>query len=297
MSSFGRLDRPKLIRAADTVFDALGVRPIGIVVFAASAILLVQVIGLSSSSIRVEGVAVASLVEHPSRLSSFVSRVFVRAGDRLALGAPLVELSPYLIEQEMARLDLEIEQLINESRLAQARLVIDEERWIKPALRRSPSRPSLESPTEAYYAKKLEGLHVRRGELVADRKALVVTAARSGVVTAVAGLGASVAVGSSVASMMPEFAEEIVAYLPPNRDALSITSGISTYMVAASSLECRRPGRVRTRGAAVEAAPAQLNQLLGGPLYGMPVFVELASNCRLGNGQVVTLDFRLGANE
>lgn len=285
----------RLIRATDHVFDAIGLRPLGIVVFAASAALLVHVIGLSANAIRADGVAVAELVDHPSRVSSFVTRVFVKRGDRVEVGIPLVELSAHFLDQDLLQIDSEIDQLVNESKLAQAKLVVEEERWVARSLRQRPSRPSLENPTAAYYAKQLEVLQTRRDALIENRDALIVRASFSGVVAQVAWLGASITEGESVASLMPEFAEEIVAYAPPRIDPTSFANGVPAFIVGAESPACRSPGRVRSRGAAVEEAPAQLKRLFREPVHGMPVYVSIPRDCRLGNGQVLALDFANGA--
>lgn len=284
--------RRRLIRGSDGLFDWIGLRPLGIAVFAASGFLLVHVIGSSMASIRADGVAVATPIDHPARVASFVTRVFVKRGERVEVGSPLVELSSYFLDQDLTRLDLEIEQMINESRLAQARLLVDEERWVEPALRLRPARPSLEGPTADYYAKQIEVLRARRGVLLENREALVVRASSSGVVSRVGWIGASIAAGSSVASVMPEFAEEIVAYIPPRIDPTAIGRGVATYLVAAETSECREAGRVRSRGAAVEEAPPQLKHLFRDPVHGMPVHISIPRDCRLANGQVLALDFR-----
>jgi hypothetical protein len=285
----------RLIRLGDTAFDVIGMRPLGIGVFAASAMLLVHIIGLSANAIRAEGVAVAKLVDHPSRVSSFVTRVFVQRGDRVDVGAPLVELSSHFLDQELVRIDLEIEQLINESKLAQARLLVDEERWVERSLRQRPNRPSLASPTMAYHAKQIEVMQTQRAALLENREALIVKAAFAGVVAEVTWLGASIAEGASVASLMPEFAEEIVAYVPARIDPTAIASSMPAYIVGAETRECRLPGRIRSRGAAVEQAPPQLNRFFRDPVHGMPVHISIPHECRLGNGQMLSLDFRNGA--
>jgi len=286
--------RNRFYRGFDAIFDTLGMRPIGILVLALSGFAALQLVGLSLDSVRTEAVATAKLVEHPSRVESFVTAVFVQAGDRVEVGSPLVELSPHFIDQQLTQLALEAEQLINEKRLEQARLIVREERWLEPGVRVRPSRPSLEAPTEAYYAKQLEVVHARRAALLSDREALLIHSSFSGVVSRVAGLGTSIGEGASVASVAPEYADEIVAYVPAVTDAASISLESLAFIVDAGSDACRRPGRVRSRGAAVEQAPGQLTQLLRGPLHGMPVHVEVPTGCRLGIGQVLSLDLRAG---
>ena len=110
-----------LLRHSDSFFDVIGLRPVGIVVFAASTILFFYLIGLSAGTIHADGVAVAGRVDHPAPVSSFVTRVFVKRGDRVEVGMSLVELSPDEIDQDLARTDFEIEQLTHEAGLANTR--------------------------------------------------------------------------------------------------------------------------------------------------------------------------------
>jgi hypothetical protein len=100
-------------------------------------------------------------------------------------------------------------------------------------------------------------------------------------------------VGASVASVMPEFAEEIVAYMPPGTNPALIAQESVAYIVGTPYEECLIPGRVKRRGAAVSEAPGQLKGLFLNAVHGMPVHVAIPDGCKLGNGQVVTLDFRL----
>lgn len=281
-----------LIRRMDRLFDALGMRPLGIVVFAGSAYCLLQLIGLSGTSIRVEAVAVGTMVEHPSKVASFATAVFVKPGDHVDIGAPLVELSPYFLDQRIARFNGEIEQLINESKLAQAQLVIKEERWVDPAMRLRPNRPSLESPTSDFYAKQIESLRARRNMLIEDRDSLLVKSDFEGVVESVTWPGAAVAEGESVATVMPEFAEEIVAYVEPTTDPSMIDAGATVRILGAEGSACRDVAVIRRRGASVEQAPAQLRTFLGSRVHGMPVHISVPQACRLGNGQIVTVDLK-----
>lgn len=286
--------RIRVIRATDGIFDLLGMRPLGIAVFAASAFALMQMIGASEHSIRAHAVAMAERVEHPSRVSSFVTSVFVKPGDRVQVGTPLVELSSYFVNQKLARIDAEVDRLITESKLEQARLVVDEQRWVQPNLRIRPNQPSLNAPTEAFYAKQLEELTVEREALLQGVEALVVQSDFAGVVAEVARLGASIAEGASVASIMPEFAQEIVAYIPPMKDAKVFAIDANAYIVGADTPECESPGLIRRRGAAVIQAPEQLTSFFR-PLHGTPIHISLPEACLLGNGQVLMVEIEDGS--
>ena len=267
-----------LLRHSDSFFDVIGLRPVGIVVFAASTILFFYLIGLSAGTIHADGVAVAGRVDHPAPVSSFVTRVFVKRGDRVEVGMPLVELSPDEIDEDLARAAFEIGQLTQGSGFANTRpsetvAPVDQRHWI-----------GLEA--------RVEMLKLRRARLLEDRAALTVTSNFAGIISEVTWLGALIPKRASVASVMPEFAEEIVVYVPATSDASAIANGATTYMTNAVTPECRAPGKVRTRGAKVEQAPGQLRQFLGNAVHGMPVHITIPRDCRLVNGQVLALNFR-----
>ena len=278
------------VHAVERVFDAFRARPLGILVFLGSAALLVYLQIESRGAIRAEAVAQASRIDHPARVSSFVTNVYVRPGDLVEAGAPLVDLSSHFIDRELAQLDAEVEKLLHESSLARARLLVEEQRWLDPNLRMRPDRPSLERPTEALFAKELAVLQTRRRQLAEDLASLTVKSSHAGRVALVATLGTAVAPGGSVASLSPEFAQEIVAYVPSNTQPESIAVGASVR-IARPARVCRGDGEVLRRGASVEEAPGQLQGLLRMPVHGMPVYISVPDGCHLGSGQTLTVEF------
>jgi multidrug resistance efflux pump len=277
-------------RALDRVSEGISARPFGVVMFVGSVAFLLYLQTSSLSSFRADAVAQAQAVDQPARVSSFVMAVYVLAGDTVDVGAPLVELSPHFIDRELAQVDAEIEKLLHESRLAQARLLVEEQRWLSPSMRLRPDRPSLERPTEALYARQLGVLQTRRDQLLEDRRGLTIASSHSGRVVRVSPPGSSVAAGSSVASVVAEYADEIVAYVPAQTDPAQIAVGAPVY-ISRPALSCRGVGRVLRRGAAVEAAPTQLSDLFRFPVHGMPVHVSVPPDCRLGVGQVLSVEF------
>lgn len=279
-----------VFHAVERVFDAFRARPLGIVVFASSVALLLFLQLQGQGAIRADAVARGQQVDHPARVASFVTDVYVKAGDSIDAGAPLVELSPHFIDRELEQLDAEVEKLLRERSLAQARLLVEEQRWLSPDLRLRPDRPSLEKPTEALYAKEIELLQTRRRQLLSDRSNLTVKSTRAGRVVVVVAPGSAVAAGASVASLSPEFAEEIVAYVPANTNPRSIEIG-APVRIAKPVRACTHPARVLRRGAAVEEAPGQLQGLLRLPVHGMPVYISIPSECSLGVGQVLSVEF------
>lgn len=279
-----------IVHATGRVFDAFRARPLGIVVFAASAALLLYLQMDTRGALRAQAVASGLQIDQPARVSSFVTTVYVRPGDVVMPGTPLVDLSSHFIDRELARLDAEVEKLVRESQLAQARLLVEEQRWLDPKLRTPPDRPSLEGPTQELYARELAVLQTRRRQLLDDRSALTVKSDAAGRVVSVVPAGTAVAEGAAVASLVQEFAEEIVAYVPPSTRPAAITVGAKVRIAQPTRL-CSGSGEVLRRGAAVEEAPGQLQGLLRLPLHGMPVFISVPPGCHLGIGQTLTVEF------
>jgi hypothetical protein len=291
MSSAPPSTLARLLRNFYALCDSIGMRPLGLGVFLASAFALLQLAVLGDGAVQADAVATARPVDHPSRASSFVTAVFVELGAHVEVGEPLVELSPYFIDQRIARLEVEIEQLTNKSKLAQASLVVEEQRFVAPGLRSRPNRPSLEHPTAEFYAKQLEVIETRRALLLEDRKSLTIRSSFAGRVASLAWLGASIAEGASVAAVLPEHAEEIVAYLPPTTALGAVETGATARILNPPTAQCRAPARVLRLGAAVELAPGQLGGVLRLPVHGTPVHVSMPIECELGIGQVVSLEF------
>jgi multidrug resistance efflux pump len=277
-------------RGGDRLSDAISARPLGIVVFGCSLALLIYLQLGMQGSIRAEAVAHAQRVDHPARVASYVTRVYVRPGDSVEVGAPLVELSPHFINRELSRIDAEVQKLLHESQLAQAKLVVKEQRWVEPGMRMRPDRPSLEAPTEALYARELAVLQTRRNQLLEDREGLTIIASRNGRVVTVAVPGASVAASSSVASLNPELATEIVAYVPAETPPNSVASGAPVRIVQVGN-GCSGRAEVLRRGAGVEEAPGQLRSFFRFPVHGMPIYISVPDSCELGVGQVLTVEF------
>ena len=279
-----------LYRAIDRAFDSVSVRPVGLLVFLASLALLLYLHTSSVGQLRVRAVAYARTVEHPSVTSSFVSTVHVRPGEQVEPGAPLVDLSPYFIDRELSQLNVEIKELLHEQKLAQAQLLVREDRWLAPELRRQPSKPSLETPTEELFAARLRVLQTRRTNLADARSMLTISSRSAGRVASVLVVGSSVADGESVAAVTPEYAEELVAYLPPQTDPVGIQAGTLVRIVEPRMI-CGGLGAVLRKGAAVEQAPLQLRDLFRLRMHGTPVYISLPADCDLGVGQIVSVEF------
>ena len=283
-----------LQRAIRRGFDRLSARPLSIVVFVASVVLLVQLQSGQQGRFHARGVASATSVQHPALVASYVSSILVRVGDRVEPGAPLAELSPHFIDRELTQIELEVKQLLEEAELARVELAVDEERWLDRGLRRQPQRPSIRRETEAVFAARLGQLHGRRKQLLEDRDLLVVLSHADGRVQFILDSGASVALGTTIATVVPERADEIVAYVPAETDPTQILPGSEVRIVNAGVSGCRESGTIRRFGASVLEAPGQLRGPLRFPLYGLPVYLSVPEGCELGVGQVVAVEFARG---
>jgi multidrug efflux pump subunit AcrA (membrane-fusion protein) len=272
----------------------MSARPLSIVVFACSVVALVYLESSSAGYFRVQAVAHAPTVEHPALMETYVAETYVRVGDTVEIGAPLVGLSPYFIDRELVQIAVEIEQVLRESKLAQAKLLVNEERWLSPELRRRPKEPSLQRPTELLFAAELKVLKTRQVQLRADRENLTIVSQSKGRIAQVAASGSSVGIGTSVASITPEFAREIVAYMPPETDPVQIAAGGTANIVRPEML-CNEPSTILRRGAAVEQAPSQLMNLLRLPVHGMPIYLSIPSNCTIAVGQVLSVEFSMAS--
>jgi hypothetical protein len=271
--------------------DRLSARPLSVLVFTATFVLFAFLETREAGHFRVRAVAEARSVEHPALVESYVEKVYVRPGDPVEPGAPLAELSSHFIDREIQEIELEIVELHRKSRLEQARLSIEEQRWLREDLRVRPNRPSLETPTSAFYESKANALKLRLSVLQDDRTKLLVKSRSDGRVAWVVPQGASVMVGSLVATVSREFSDEIVAYVPADTDPASIEPGVRVAVVD-PAVGCSLPGEVLRRGAGVQQAPGQLLEWFRFPVHGMPVYISVPPGCHLADGQLVAVEFK-----
>ena len=283
--------RGRVRRAFERLFEGISARPLSMIVFAASVALLVVLQTSSLGRFQARAVASGRVVEHPAMVASFVEKVYVQSGDPIDVGAPIADLSPYFLERELQRLDAETEQVAHEAELERKRLLVDEERWLDAPLRSRPSQPSLVRQTEQLYSAQLKLLRMRRAQLLEDRDNLSVKSQSSGRVSLVIPEGSSVAVGTSVATVTPEHAEEIVAYVPADTEPALIEPGTVVLLSGPGTLSCTALGTVLRRGAGVGRAPDQVSGLLRLPVFGLPVYISIPEGCRLGVGQLLTVEF------
>lgn len=281
----------RLHRALDRFFESVGLRPVGLLGFGASVLAFVGLMGASSASFRSDAVAVAGWVDHPAMAASFVTEVLVKPGDWVEVSTPLVRLSPHFIDQRIARLDSQIEEVRNEAKLAQVEIQIAEQSWVQTGARVRPNRPSLRGPTAALFRKQIEVFETRRQAMLDDRESLLVQSRTQGVVASVLPMGGAVEEGGSVASITPSYADEIVAYVPAATAPDSIAPGASAQIVAAVDSACLASAQVLRRGAAVLPTPPQIQGFLPFQRHGLPVHISVPATCRLSVGQVIAVEF------
>lgn len=153
-----------------------------------------------------------------------------------------------------------------------------------------PASPAVESAGAALYAAELQLLRVRRGELLDDLKTLTIVARQPGRVANVLDRGVAVVKGASVASLVPERADEIVAFISPDTSPEQIAAN-KLATITAPYGACEEQGHVVRVGASVEEAPGQIRSFLQFPVHGLPVYISVPESCHLGVGQLLSVEF------
>ncbi|MBN1944617.1 MAG: hypothetical protein JW797_03030 [Bradymonadales bacterium] len=360
-------------RFSEALFDRLGARPLGIIVFVLSALALIAITRTSAGKFSAPAIAHGYQVDHPARSDSFIEQVYVHPGDAIQTGAPLVALSSQLLERQLEQIDAEIarvqrlaelEQLTASVDLAdaewdrqvdltRARLQLDQaeadEQYgdtvsdlfadylqrlrdrverrlgqasdleeaeldqgraraearqgsrrvhghesqvnqLEQALQAQPTPEEIASFFDRYYQAELQSLAVQRQAILDDREGSIIHAQADGRVVMVLPVGAPVAFGTSVATIMPEHPTEIVAYLDPSQPPDQIQPG-SQVTIVSETTHCPDPAQVLRRGGMVMMAPGQLNDVLNRPVWGYPIHISIPPSCQLGVGQRVSVEF------
>jgi multidrug resistance efflux pump len=136
---------------------------------------------------------------------------------------------------------------------------------------------------------RLEQLKVRRRHLESDAAGLLVRAPTSGRVSLLATVGARTGTLPSLATITPARASEVVAYLPPNLPAHRIPNEASTARLQG----CASPLGVLRVGGSVRQAPGQVQRLgLQGPVFGLPVYLNVPADCALRPGSLAQVEIQ-----
>lgn len=155
------------------------------------------------------------------------------------------------------------------------------------------SSEELLTATVRLHQSRLESLQLRRRDTAEQIARLQVHAAAPGVVANVPDMGRSVALGESVARVVPRRATEVVAYLSPETNPETIAEGRRVLIAQAEGDACAGQ-LVRGAGAEVVQMPGQAVSAGRIAPTGLPVHVALPPECSLGVGQLVwvTLETR-----
>lgn len=226
---------------------------------------------------RAEAQRHAALMGHSESSAGTVREA---AGQRLVTGAELRSAESELFEHE--------------ARAREASALVRSELTTLRELRESlpdDEAHGLERSLVELWESELELLRVQREGIEEQLATLVVRAGAQGRVVTLVSVGSPVAPNTPLARIVPERAAEVVAYLAPEIDPSSVPVGEQLVAVRAAGVAC--VGRLPTRvGAEVALAPGQLSTaVLGRPMYGLPVRVELPPDCMVGVGQHVSLSF------
>jgi multidrug resistance efflux pump len=169
------------------------------------------------------------------------------------------------------------------SRAKNEHLVAVRTKLLKPA-----EYERLLTATAELYKAELEVLQRERDSVRAQLAALDVRAPHDGTVGEVLPVGTVVTPGITVVRVVPPFASDVVAYVPPD-SAPPVLHGETPYVVAlADGRECAGVAQARLTGS-VERKPEQLVGPMGYAAYGFPVRIRLDDTCRLPIGQIVEL--------
>lgn len=233
-------------------------------------------------SVRRSEAKAAAQQEHLRRLAESAAEMRTRLSSRL--------------EERTARLEeLEKTEWMQETYVAgaeeAARVARSESALAEELRRQLKSRPELlrlSEPMLAYHQAAVRELQVQRETVLEQLRSLTIVARSPGRVSNVLSVGTATAEGTSVVSLLPESAAEIIAFVPPQTHPLQLKPG-SPVVVAAAG--CPSRGTLLRTGAAVTEAPLQVQTRLLAPVRGLPVYLSVPEGCRIGVGQVLSVEF------
>lgn len=221
-----------------------------------------------------------ALEERMRRLSDATGTLRERLNERLQDRTARVE-------------DLEKTELMHETYVATAEeaslLARSEDDLARGLRRRLESRPELIKLSEtmlAYYEASIRELQEQRNGLMDALRQSTVLARASGRVEYVLPAGASAALGMPVAAIVPDHASEIVAYLPARTNPLEFTPGAKAVITAAG---CPAEGTLKRTGGNVVEAPLHLQTRLFTSVFGLPAYISVPEECRIGVGQTLSV--------
>jgi hypothetical protein len=205
-----------------------------------------------------------------------------------------------LIEQRVAEQltvldDLEEAQLNSASEAAQTRLeerrVVAEESYresLNLLIQDNTDGDALNTALSGYVDAQLQLVQRQKEEIIQGINNLTIHARESGRVLTVLPQGSAVSRGTSVATIVREQPEEVVAFFSPSSTSDNFLLG-AEVRITGPQFFCSEMGQVLRLGGSVQEAPGQLSNLLGITSFGLPVHISVPENCPLIPGQAVTV--------
>ncbi len=174
-----------------------------------------------------------------------------------------------------------------------ARVVAESERatQLRRELDRMGAPKGLVEATAELFQAELDVLERQRAGVETRLAALALKAPMDGVVAELLPQGSVAALGMTVARVVPPYASDVVAFVPPEAALPAFAAVMPFHVQLADGRECSGSGHPFSTGE-VTRKPEQLVGPGGYAAYGFPVRVALDRKCRLPIGQVVEL--RLG---
>lgn len=152
-------------------------------------------------------------------------------------------------------------------------------------------RSTLQSALHRQLVAEIGLLRTREQDLEEDLVQTTIVAAHDGRVVAVAPPGFAAPPGTSVATLVPEHATEIVAYLPPETSPERIVPGARVAITRPERACGGARGTVLRRGGAVVEAPGQIQSpILRLPVFGLPVHIAVPEDCAIAVGQLLEVE-------
>ncbi len=191
-----------------------------------------------------------------------------------------------------ARYLVERERAVAEEASKVARTEVEKLRELEQVWKSRPGAGLISQASAELFEARRDVLERQRAALLDDARRLTVTALTKGRVGTVPRVGATVAQGGSVLSLLPDSAVELVAYVPPETDPALLVAGAPVRLTAQRlTAACAKGGAVvLRRGAQVELAPGQLGNPIRHELWGLPVYASLPEGCELGVGQALQVE-------
>ena len=184
-----------------------------------------------------------------------------------------------------ARQDEESARLRHEA----AKRKLSRENELAEDLQPTQNSPHLDQANSDLYLAKKQILELKIADLQDQIDKATIRASVAGRIENVLPQGSPALTSTNLASIIPERAQEIIAFLPAKTQPDSIRVGSMVHIVEPSNA-CPSPAKLVRIGARVELAPGQITGLFNSSVHGLPVYLEIPSECTFGVGQLLSVD-------